>query len=504
MILVPRKRGFKGVSEAVAMVLAFALVSFIILYAFVYVIPQLTTSAPSLNPGLIGEKLVLSLLRDISGGYTLVVKNNGQVRSVIDYLVLASASNVVQRLIVRVGSTSVCRYIGNTVSPGDILRINCTEDYIPIGVVSNIGKIYTIDPQLYLLNIGKTTIGLPAIPVYYGSLVRYTSDLLKYMEDPSMIDLNAIATSRALQRINTPGNPPIQVDSKASASIVFAGFSWSGNNYTLNLLVVGYNDQGAYLSLRDSTGQYMYLDLSSMDFFRYRIKIEGFRGTAVFWNQYGGWDLTKYPNMYVYGRLILSGVADRVVVYRNGTWASVVGLDPYLFVGDLDSNENTEIVFVTEDFTYGHSDIVNDWRGGPVVERSIRPMRLVFWNVPIDSRNYSMGVVTLRFFWWDNSLDPLSEAENRLIMRIGLYDRETASLVYSISFNYYGLIWHRNVESWSISWIVKDVLLLIPNTGKTYYIAVEIQDPFYMDGTKKDVDIIMGIEYIGIMLVSRG
>jgi hypothetical protein len=55
-----------------------------------------------------------------------------------------------------------------------------------------------------------------------------------------------------------------------------------------------------------------------------------------------------------------------------------------------------------------------------------------------------------------------------------------------------------------MSWIVKDFLVFIPDTGKTYYIAVEIQDPFYMEGTINDADLIIGIEYVGLMLAARG
>jgi hypothetical protein len=507
VILVPLKRGFKGVSEAVAMILAFAVLSLTILYAFIYVIPQLTTPAPSLNPGLLGEKLVLYLLRDISGNYTLVVRNNGQVESVIDYLVLASPSGVAQRYILNIKSKGICSYISRTIPPGEVLRINCTGDYIPIGVVSSTGKTYTIDPQLYSLLIEQTTIGLPSLPVYYGSLVTSTSDLLKYLENPSMINQSAVRTSIALQPLDIPINPPIQVNLTTNASILFAGFSWNGTNYTLNLLVIGYFNPGAYISLRDSTGQFKYVNLSksTREYFRYRIKIEGFRGNASFIDAHGVWDLNQYPDIYVYGRLVLSGVADRVAVYVNGTGEAVVGLDPFVFVGDLDYNGNTETVLVTEDYTYGNSTVINDRRGGvPVVDESSKTMRLVFWNIPIDSNQYSMGVVTLRFFYWDNSQDPLLDNYNRVVLRIGLYDNETASLVYSVSVSYYELVRYRSVEIVSMSWIVKDFLVFIPDTGKTYYVAVEIQDPFYMEGTINDADLIIGIEYVGLMLAARG
>jgi len=492
-----------GVSEAVAVILSFAMLSLIVLYAFIYVLPNLTTPTFNLNSGLLSEKLSLYLLRDVNGGYTLVIKNNGQVQSTVEYIVLVSAGEAGPRYLLKPGSTSICSCESVAVSPGEVVRVNCTGGYIPLGVVSSTGRVYTIDPELYTLLI-ETSIGLPSIPVYYGALVSSMSDLLIYLEDQEAIFEGAVNTSMRLHPLDTPNNPPLHVNLSTNTSILLAGFSWNGTNHTLNLLIIGYYNPGAYILIIDSTNNSLYINLSNRLYTRFRIKIEGFRGDAYFISGQMVWNLNEYPNIYLYGRVILSGVADRVAVYVNWTGGPPVGLDPYVFVGDLDFNRNTEIVFITEDYTIGNSTVVNDRiLGLPVVDASTKPVRMVFWNTPIDSSRYSMAVVTIRFFYWDNSLNPLLDNDNRVIVRVGLYDNETKSLVYSVSIGYYELIRYRSVEVLSISWIVKDFLLLIPNTGKTYYIAVEFQDPFYVEGTINDADLIIGIEYVGVMLTAR-
>ncbi|MEM1541266.1 MAG: hypothetical protein QXV82_01320 [Ignisphaera sp.] len=130
-------------------------------------------------------------------------------------------------------------------------------------------------------------------------------------------------------------------------------------------------------------------------------------------------------------------------------------------------------------------------------------MRIVFTGVPIDSNMYSSAILSMRMFFWDSSEDDISDNDNRVIMRVGLYDASTRLFIYSTQLSYYELNRYRNVKPFSISYIAKDFTIHIPKTGNIYYLAIEFLDPYSREVNRNDTDLIIGLEYIGIALSSR-
>lgn len=490
---------FIGVAEAISALLAFAVMSVVIVYIVYYLYsftpPQKSVGLPS---GYMSEKLVLFLVEDV-GTKVLNVKNVGSVTVEIEYVVLVDSLNL-KRSIVTTSKENICTISSGTVAPGEVVSVSCSETYVPIAVITKNGRVFSIDPRLYAILIERY-VGIPMTTIYGGIMLTSTADLLVYLEEKGFMYGGAMNTSLSLNYNFTASD--VRLTGQLDASMVIVGKNPVSNR--LNIFIIGYGTRGSYISVRDSAGAVTTVSLDSIAPYRFRLKIEDFHGDMNF-------DLGIHPcyiNTSGMCRLLLNGTANKVLIYGSSSNSTgITGFDPYLFVGDINNNGNVEVVFITQDYEVGNSTTINDrviLSGRPVnsLDSNIEPLRIVFTNVPVDSRVYSSAILSIRMFFWDNSLNDITDNDNRVLMKVGLYDNSTKKFVYSTQLSYYELNRYRNVKPFTISYITKDFIINIPKTGNTYYVAVEIVDPFYIEDNRNDADIAIGLEYVGIALSTR-
>lgn len=494
--ITPARRQLKGVAEAVAVIVGLAVLSIAVSYVLVYIyLPAIQRAEASALRPQVSENLVL-FIAEVNNTKVLTVKNVGSVTSRIEYTVVLD-NTTYSKYVVDLAKSNLCNWTSRTLAPGEVTSIACSGGFIPVAVVTGNGAVFAIDERLFSLLLEKST-SIPMTTVYGGVMLKTTQNLLTYLENATILYEGAVNTSLAMKKVLEYSEPRTGLVGYLNASLVLVGNDPVSGK--LNVLVVGFGT-GSNLTVTPSNGTSTSISLGDTAKYRFRLKVEGFSG---YLNTSIGIQACYIDN----GKpctIAVNGVADHVVVYgSSNTSGGVLGLDPYVFVGDLDGNGNVEVVFVTEDFNVGDSSVVNDYVPGnqsiSVVDVSVKPLRLVFSNVPVDSGKYSMAVLSMRMFFWDNSLDDISDNDNRVIVRVGLYSNETKSFVYSTQLSYYELNRYRNVKPFSASRITKDFLIPVPKTGEVYYIAVEIVDPFYLENKRNDADIILGIEYIGILL----
>ncbi|MEM1525955.1 MAG: hypothetical protein QW775_02150 [Ignisphaera sp.] len=480
----------KGVSEVVGVSIAFAIISIAMLYILLSFFSSLTALQQSIPipTYYVNEKLVLYLIGD-----NLNMRNIGSIVSHVIYVV--AVDQYQNRIVIDIERSSQCStYPSNTVPPGGSASIVC-RNAIPIAVITKNGRVFTLDPQLYALIIERTT-AIPIVTVYGGFTLTSTSGLIKFLENPSIMMGGAVNTSKRLTLlVDSSGS----ISANLNVALVIVGRNPANNK--LNILAIGRGKTGDQLNIGGSS-----INLANVASHRYRLKIENFTGII----NLGLGIHACYINKTSMCTLSLNGQADRILLYNSTDRArsGTVGLEPYVFIGDIDGNDNVEMIFVTQDFSYGGGSNVNDRLTIDLstvyyIDSSITPLRLVFHQVPIDSNKYSSAILSVRMFFWDNSIDDISNNDNRVIVRVGLYDNTTKTFIYSVYLSYYELCRYRHVTPFSISYITKDFTIYIPNTGRRYYVAIEILDPFHLEGNRNDADLIIGLEYIGIALSNR-
>lgn len=487
----------KGLSEVVAIVLAFSIISFSILY--------IITSMPrpiQLDVKPISDKLKSYASEDVIiyplSNSSWAIINTGSISINISYIV-AFDNNLNKIILNPMKNNDRCTTSGISIVPGKSIEITCSNEYRLVSVITQSGRVFSIDPQLYISQ--QRQLGIPMIPLLPISLS--TSSLALYLSDPEILEMNSINTTIPLQLQLNSSN--INIEGSISASLVFVGRNPINDKF--NVLIIGRGTSGNSLSIEGQN-----IDMSKIAAFRYRLRIENFTGEL----KIGGSNALPgiypcYINTETLCSVNINGEADRVTLYTNTSniGNSVIGLDPYIFIGDLDNNNSTEIVFTTQDFSVGDSSKINDVltiSGGRhlYLDSTVSPIRLIFSQRPIDNKLYRTAVLSLRFFYWDNSIDDINDNDNRIIMRIGIYNSESNVFVYSVYLSYYELCRYRGVKPFTYSYIAKDFVLYIPHPDeagrKTYYIALEFYDPYSNSGNINDADFIIGLEYIGIFL----
>lgn len=482
----------KGVAEAVGAIIAFAIISLVILFTILNVFPATMHPQPitSIVSGYSSEKLLLYPIET-----TLNIKNIGSTAAYISYIVAVHAG--INKAIIDARQNTICNTSpSRIVLPGNTIAITCRAGYIPIAVVTENGRVFSIDPQLYASIVERAN-WIPMITLFGGMNITTTSELLKYLESRSLMVGGAIDTSTALTLYrNTSGGIRATLD----ASLIIIGSNPVSG--TLNMMIIGRGVTGSSMTVSGET-----INIGRVGSHRYRLKIENFTGTITIDDTQPQLGIQPcYINRGSTCKVRLDGQADKILLYTNTTPRRVgtVGLDPYIFIGDLNGNNNAEVVFITQDFSTGNTNTKNDVVSSiDLLDASAVPMRIVFSETGIDSSRYSTAILTVRTFFWDNSEDDISDNDNRVIIRVGLYDSTTKSFVYSTYLSYYELCRYRHVRPFSVSYITKDFIMYIPNTGKTYYVAIEILDPYYLDSNRNDADLIIGLEYIGIVLGGR-
>ncbi|MCC5990399.1 MAG: hypothetical protein LM558_02670 [Thermosphaera sp.] len=284
-----------------------------------------------------------------------------------------------------------------------------------------------------------------------------------------------------------------------------------------------------------------------------RLRIDGFSGTISIVNASNPGTviasntgtLRDVVGLWYYGALSglalnISGTAESVVVIRgvNSSVATSIGLNrtynnyyPYLFVGDIDRNGLIDVVLLTEDASYGNATNTDDRnpanQAKVLVDYSNTPLRL-YLNLSsltgdpsgyIDGAEYQ-GIVLYTNMLFHDNVYPDNQTlpipgkqgsyditEPRDIVRILLIDESGNAYIartVSISELY---LYHRtvisNYTSDSYAWKTQITsYILLPPTGK-YRVAIELQDPYLLDGTINDADITIGLDLFTILPVKR-
>jgi hypothetical protein len=284
-----------------------------------------------------------------------------------------------------------------------------------------------------------------------------------------------------------------------------------------------------------------------------RLRIDGFSGTISIVNASSPGTIIANNNgsprdvvgSWYYGALSglalnISGTAESVVVIRgvNSSVATSIGLNrtynnyyPYLFVGDIDRNGLIDIVLLTEDASYGNATNTDDRnptnQAKVLVDYSNTPLRL-YLNLSsltgdpsgyIDGAEYQGIVLYTNMLFHDNvypdnqtlpipgKQGPYDIIQPRDVVRILLIDESGNAYIartVSISELY---LYHRTVISNyttdSYAWKTQITsYILLPPTGK-YRVAIELQDPYLLDGTINDADITIGLDLFTILPVKR-
>jgi len=505
------KRRVKGLSEVVAAVLAFSMISLTLVFIYVASPKPTTKVAQPYVENILKYTYENALVWVGEEGY--VVRNVGSSPMSLDLLIVNSNGDV---LLLNATANNLCVANTTLILPNEEAKIRCNEANTNlIGLIARSGeklnhvKTFYIDPRLYSFRpitrtINQTVLLKPEI----------LTNIAKYFEDPTLASEGAINTSLALMLYRNSSGTIQTSNLKASLLIVTKA---PGTTDRLNILIVGRGSEGGNLKISGGNIDEN-IPISKVGYYRYRIKIINFTGSL----KVSGSPVNNpgiFPCLIDRGSscsVSINGSADRILLYTNDSrTSSIVGSEPYFIVGDLDGNGYSEFIFSTQDFTVGNSSSTKGYNDYitvgsniiRVVERSVKPLRIVFSDNPINSSKYSVVVVSVRLFFWDNSVDDITDNDNRVVLRIGLYDEDAKDFIYSTYLSYYELCRYRGVKPFSISYIVKDFLLYIPpqNVGKQYYIAIDFLDPFYYESSSKrnDADIILGIEYVGAVMGVR-
>lgn len=508
----PGGRPRRGVGSTAGVAMAVIVVVAIALYVYSNVLkPPATALDPLLK--VLDEHLSQRLLVGLDGnGY--YVMNAGSTAATIEYLVLRDASSGAL-VLTKAGTSSTCSITRTVVQPGEVSRVSCRERLELVAVTSSDGRVFARDPRLTAPQLLLPV--QPAVPHKVLLTPEVVSRVERYAED---IDRVRVRTQVALTRLSSCCASEASVMISANASLVVVLRSPSTPD-AWNVLIVGYGAYGRRSNSRLMVGNVCNLNLSSVGALRFRIKIENL---SIGWSgalRIDGVQVTSpgvFPCMINRGRqcwVEVSGVAGRILAYAAGPSAGSGEVEPhpYYITGDLDDNGYPELIFVTEDFTVGDSSRRNDEvrtsTGVTVtaVDELTRPLRLVLSGTPINNSRHAVAVVSARFFFWDNSLDDISDNDNRVIIRVGLYDPARSEYVYSVSLSYFELCRYRTVTPLTVSYVVKDFLLYVPSPAeigeRTLFIAVDILDPYHLEGTRNDADIIFAIEYLGLVLGAR-
>lgn len=497
------KRKLRASGEAVSIIIAVA-VLFTVLGYLVYTLslisPRPTGSSRTIE--YIGEELMLFMMNQSNlGSLSLGVKNIGSTATRLTHVIVMDRDGA-GRLIIDLNNTRLCEATPPIVSQGAISSVSCIPRYMPIGVITSMGKVFALDARIYSIQL-ETYLGVPMTVLHGGVSVKTTTELMDYIYPPTLLRSGAINTTLGFNNIYEFTN--VSVRGSFNATLVVAGLNPVNSRW--NILIIGFaqGDTRSFVEIRNVSSLVQNISLSTVGPFRYRVKIENFMGST---NTSLG--ITPcYVNNRSTCRVVLDGTAERIVVYGSSSNSSrVEGFDPYLYVGDIDGNGNVEVIFVTQDYNTGTQSSYDDQISvGTALLRpmdaNIYPLRLLFMSQPINGRQHSSVILSLRMFFWDNSEDDISNNDNRIVVRVGIYSNESGFFVYHTSLGYYELNRYRNVRPMSFPYIVKDFVINIPSVDKDYFVAIEISDPFLLEGTRNDADIIIGLEYIGMIVSSR-
>lgn len=446
----------------------------------------------------------ISLGPSESGYYVL---NSGSSPVAVEYLVLRDSKGLIT--LARAGRGTPCSVGGTVIPPGGLSVVNCGGGFTLVAVVTAEGRVFVRDPRLAMPYLVQR-----AIPQRLLLTPEVASKLENYVEEVSKVRVNS---SLGLVKMFDVSGDGVRVRIEANASLVIALRS-SASPDRWNVLVVGYGAHSRRSYSWAEVGEEGPVNLSRVGALRFRVKIENLSSEGGFL-VVGSRSITSpgiIPCLVNEGKqcwVRVSGEAGRIAIYVNGTSPSAnADLYPYYITGDLDGNGYPEFLLVTQDFGVGNRASVNDrevTRAGvaTVVDSTREPVRIVFTDAPINNTRYAVAIVSMRLLFWDSSLDDISDNDNRVLVRVGVYDPDSKRYLYHVSLSYYELCRYRTVSPMTLSYVIKDFILYIPSPeevgSKTLFVAVDLADPYSNEGTRNDTEIILGVEYIAVVLGVR-
>ncbi|MFN3267955.1 MAG: hypothetical protein ACK416_01700, partial [Zestosphaera sp.] len=435
---VPLIRLRKGVGEAVAAVFVLLLVS--VLFAFMILNmsqqPQVgIRSVMSDLERMVGESLQLVLINESAW----VVLNVGSYDTSVEGVVILGGDgslrilSPVNQAEFGYGPVSSC-----VITPSRYLRVGGSANISCVGgslagLITTAGRVITMDPKLYVRVVTSESINQTIL--LESSVVE---DLMTYLEDASLLlpGSNAIKTYNLRLRLISRRSDA-SVDLEINSSYVFVARSPDGR---WNLLITGQDSQAStrYVEIDGNR----YLIGASGYYRRYRIVVYGFEGSVSL-----GGNLIGSPTIFRCSSslciLRLSGRAKLISFYANeeGVTTDTIGFEPYVLTGDIRGSGFMSLIFTTIDSTSsGNRNTHNDRnRYGSLLDYTQTPLRLVFRNFEIDNTKYSLAVLSVKFTFLDNSDVDVDEADNRIIVRLGLYDAQKKVWVYKYDLSYYEL-----------------------------------------------------------------
>ncbi|MEO3993329.1 MAG: hypothetical protein QN229_03340 [Desulfurococcaceae archaeon TW002] len=489
----------KAVGEAVAAVFVLLLVSLLFAFTILNMPRQPQVSVRSVISDLermVGESLQLVLINESAW----VVLNVGSYDTSVENIVILGNDGSLRILEpvnqVEFGYRNVSSCV---IKPSRYLRVGESANILCVGgslagLITTAGRIITMDPKLYVKIVTSESINQTILLES-----RVVENLITYLEDASLLlpGSNAIKTyNLGLGLIDRRSDASI--DLEINSSYVFIARSPDGK---WNLLITGQDSLGSTRYVEINGKRY---SISTSGYYkRYRIVVYGYEGSVVL-----GGNLVVSPTMFRCSSslciLRLSGSAKLISFYANVDGVTTTpGFEPYVLTGDIRGSGFMSLVFTTIDSkSSGNKNTYNDRnRYGNLLDYTQTPLRLVFWDFEINNTKYSLAVLSVKFTFLDNSDVDIDEADNRIIVRFGLYDAQNRVWVYKYDLSYYELCRYEG------SSITKDLILRIPTPAevgpKIYYVALELLDPYYYDGYMNDLDVTFILEYLGIVLGVR-
>lgn len=427
-----------------------------------------------------------------------------------DGVVINPQQPVVKGYLVKTNTTYIMPITFSGISsPLDFVQLfNVSKELVAKPYTNTVVRGMTSGGQLLLLPLGqesefyKTSVQTDNNGITFGvAVIGY---------DPSWV--------REKQLNPNTATPP-------RFSIMIAGPKAQGEKITYGNRQVTLSENGYRILIRNFTGVVKILD-SSGNTVACTSSLPSGCGNAVrsamgFW-YYGTTDLGY--------RLYLSGVADYVAnfmrIASSNSPTRETSYYPYIYVGDVDGNNMIDIVFVTEDAYYGSTSRVDDCvgddcsppRGNDIdlSDWSTEPLKLVFPQVgkalgssdgSIDGGVYAGVALYMNIFFHDDSYPDENQLQDNdrtdWVLRVLLIDDKGNEYVvreyrYQEICNYHKTrITDFDKDNYFVK-LSQSIYVPLPSTGR-YWIAIAFQDPYRGGSTTNDVDITVGVEFIGVV-----
>ena len=213
-------------------------------------------------------------------------------------------------------------------------------------------------------------------------------------------------------------------------------------------------------------------------------------------------------------QIYLRGPVNRVVIYEDLYSNSEFSYEPYLFVLDSDGNQAPELLFTTEEFDYGYrpgfgipSCTVDD---DGFLDESTDSARGLFFtftdpDIRINSSEVAAIFVTVRLYFHDTEGGDTACVDDPRhgILVFALVD-ESGNIDSSYTWIYQQLDDIEDTWPPNRSFVTDTFSVTVPDTGKTYWLRIQIIDPYGFPGGTDDLDYTLALESVGIVMLARG